>query len=123
MLFSLPINSRRACAQSASVNSSGLRSSINAISLARLSTSSGDGAPIPWPCSEIFPGGGFASSFITSSEKQNCIFAVHFGLQIEPLQYNYGKEAADRCIGKMSFNFVTVRSLHSKNTAIRLGLR
>ena len=32
--------------------------SIMAISLARLSTSSGDGAPMPLPCSEIFPGEG-----------------------------------------------------------------
>jgi hypothetical protein len=43
------------CFQSVSVNSSGLRSSIIAISLARLSTSSGDGAPSPLPCTEIFP--------------------------------------------------------------------
>jgi hypothetical protein len=56
-------------------------------------------------------------------KKRSCIFAVHFGLQIEALQYNYGKEAGDGCIGKMLFNFVTVLSLHSKNTAIQLGLR
>jgi len=29
-----------------------------------------------------------------SSEKRSCIFAIHFGLQIEALQYNYGKELA-----------------------------
>jgi hypothetical protein len=49
------LNSWRACLQSASVNSLGLRSSIIAISLARFSTSSGDGAPRPFPCTEIFP--------------------------------------------------------------------
>jgi hypothetical protein len=41
--------------QSASVNSSGSRSSINAISRARVSTMSGEGTPKPFPCSEIFP--------------------------------------------------------------------
>jgi hypothetical protein len=34
------------------------------------------------------------------------IFVVHFGLQIEALQYNYGKETAARCMGKMPFNLM-----------------
>src|SRR4029077_2985069 len=41
--------------------------SIIAISLARFSTSSGDGAPSPLPCSVIFPGRGCEGSFITIS--------------------------------------------------------
>src|SRR5438552_1964237 len=44
-----PINSSRAWLQSTSVNSSGLRSSIIAISRARRSMSSGEGTPIPLP--------------------------------------------------------------------------
>src|SRR6516225_11962902 len=50
-----------------------------------------------------------------SSEKRSCIFAIHFGLQIEALQYNYGKETAGRCIGKMSFNFLMAPLLRFKN--------
>src|SRR2546427_7367944 len=52
---SAPSSSCRAWAHSASVNSSGLRSSIIAISRARFSTSSREGKPIPFPCKEIFP--------------------------------------------------------------------
>jgi hypothetical protein len=54
---------------------------------------------------------------------RSCIFEVHFGLQIEPLQYNYGKEAGDGCIGKMSFNFMMAVSLRFKNMAMQPGRR
>src|SRR5215467_1788921 len=57
------------------------------------------------------------------SEKRSRIFVVHFGLQIEALQYNYGKEAPDGCIGKMSFNSLMAASLRFKNTAIQPGRR
>ena len=48
---------------------------------------------------------------------------VHFGLQIKALQYNYGREATARCIGKMSFNFMMVPLLHLKNMETQLGRR
>ena len=66
---SAPSNSRCACCQSPSVNSSGSRSSIIAISRARCFTMSGEGAPSPFPCSVIFPERGCEYSFIISNSK------------------------------------------------------
>src|SRR5215468_5002479 len=88
-LFSSPINSCRACVQSDSVNM------LRDFSRRQMRVVVHN----------------------ESSEKHSRIFVVHFGLQIDALQYNYGKEAADRCIGKMSFNSLMVPSLRFKNMA------
>ena len=54
-----------------------------------------------------------------ASKSAGVFFAVHFGLQIEALQYNYGKEAAHGCLGRISFNFMMGLSLRFKNTAMQ----
>ena len=42
-------------------------------------------------------------------KKRSRTFVLHFGLQIEALQYNYETEAVDRCIPKVSFNLMMVQ--------------
>ncbi len=59
-----------------------------------------------------------------SCEKHSRIFALQFGLHIKALQYNVTEERLPtRCIGKISFTFVTAPSLRFKNTAIQLECR
>ena len=78
VIASTPVSSFFACAQSASVNSSGLRSSIIAISRARFSTISGEGTPRPFPCRVIFPCGDCDRSFISSYSFGGCRMVRRF---------------------------------------------